>query len=462
MSTRGRDGAGGVPVPAGSLAATRRAVLRLPNRPPWSGRIARWSVLSNGPAGPLDAVIAIPARDEAARIEACLDACSHSAERSGLRVRLLVLANGTRDDTVDRALAWAVRHRRPITLVDIDFTAPSAHAGAARRLALEIASLDAGPRSMLLTTDADARPRADWVEANVARLCAGASLVCGRVALDPVEACLLPAPVRAVGEIEGRYKAATLELQHLLDPDPWNPWPHHGSASGASLAIRVADLAAVGGVPLVACGEDRALARRVRVQGLPVVHADEVEIQVSCRLRGRAENGMADALRERAHDPDPLCDEALEPAVELCNRLAARARVRRIWASHDARPYGGRDTRRDALLGVGARTVLATVPAGVDGFDRAWDRIERAVYEPRRVRLRVTDLVRELPVLLALIEPVRIRSRCVAPDRHVDEIGIGIGTGTPGTVTRPRRRAHRSTGAGPPCSRRRPGSARSE
>lgn len=379
--------------------ATRRALVALTNRAPWAGGIVRWTCRSDAFNGRVEAVVAIPARDERARIEACLEACAHAAALSGLRVRLVVLVNGTRDDTAERALAWSVRRRRPITLVDVDFAPPLAHAGAARRLALEIASLDVPPDTMLMTTDADARPEPAWVATNAARLNEGVALVCGRVALDPDEASRLSARIEAVGEIEGRYKRATLELEHRLDPDPWNPWPHHGMASGASLAIRVRDLRAIGGVPLVPCGEDRTLARVARARGLPVVHADEVVVEVSCRLRGRAAGGMADALRQRLHDPDPPCDEALEPAAVLRARVLARARARRLWPSRDA--------RRDALTSGGADDALAAALSREDAFECAWAHLEQAVHARSRVRLRTGDLCRELPALLALLDDAR-------------------------------------------------------
>ncbi len=341
----------------------------------------------------------VPACNEQTRIATCLEACAHSADLSGMRVRLLVLINGTTDETIDRALAWSARRRFPLTVVDVDFVPGLAHAGAARRLAMELAGLSAEPGTLLMTTDADALPAPGWVTTNAERLNGGANLVCGRISIVPVELDRLPDQVEVIGQVEGRYKEATLELESLIDPDPWNPWPHHGMASGASLAIRADELRRVGGIPLLQCGEDRALAQAVREHGLSVVHANEVEVEVSCRMVGRARGGMADALLERAQCLNPHCDEALEPAAVLHARLSSRLWLRTIW------PLPG--DRRKELLQLGGGELLAAELARVDNFSVAWARFEQAVYGSVRRRLRVADLRPELPVLLALLKDIR-------------------------------------------------------
>jgi len=401
----------------------KRALLRLLNTGVWADGVKNWTCLSAPTTSskdlrvPVDAIVAIPACNESLRIERCLDACLHSAIRSGANVRLVILVNGTSDDTASRALSWSRRRCCPITLVDVDFVPALAHAGAARRLALDVACLHARTNTALLTTDADAQPTPSWIAANLAQLHQGAHLVCGHVALDPVESAQLLAQVEAVGRIEARYGLAARELTHLLDPDPCNPWPHHGQTAGASLAIRAGDLATVGGIPLVACGEDRALAHRVRASGLNVVHAHDVEIEVSCRLRGRAAGGMADALRERTRHPDPVCDESLEPAAALRTRIAGRAWLRLRWARTGE--------RHAALIRLGSDGELASRLARVSQFEEVWYRFEEAIYHPGRVRLRASDLHRELPALMSLLDAARnhrpgVDDPFTIVDRHAD------------------------------------------
>lgn len=363
-------------------------------------------------------VIAVPARDECERIVACLSACALSVELSGLRARFLVLVNGSTDDTARCVRMWATHRQLPTTIVQVDFAPGLSHAGAARRLALELAGRGVAPGTTLLTTDADARPQIGWVTANLRHLHAGADLVCGAIRPMPSEAAQLPRRLERFGELEARYRAGVHELEHWLDPDPRNPWPHHGGASGASLAMRAGVLEAVGGVPLVPSGEDRALASRMRENDRIVVHADDVRVEVSCRAHGRAAGGMADTIRYRMADPDPWCDEAIRSARAVHARLLDRASLRALWAM--ALP----GERIAALERRGVDATYARSLAREDIFAAAWGHYERAVLDAAFSRLRFSALPGELVQLEALL--VRARAGAVNPIRPQGPIGAPV------------------------------------
>lgn len=400
MSCRAREGAAARPVGVTCAPLTSRSLRLLTCREPWIGRVARAELVSVAarPRIP-DAVIAIPARDESARIARCLDACLDSITESGLMVDVLVLVNGSRDDTIERVARWSRRRARVVTLVDVDFHPGAAHAGGARSLALSLAAAGVPADTPLLTTDADAAPAIDWVRRNLAHLLGGARLVCGAIRLDEREAARLPEPLTDVCDVTDRYQRATRELEQLLDPDPWNRWPHHGESGGASLALTRATLDAIGGVPFTPCGEDRALAARLRGRGECVRYADDVSVRVSCRLHGRAHGGMADTLRLRLFTLDPPCDAEYREAhrVELDARLAAV--VRRLWSR--------RSGRERLLLSHGMSDGAAARLAGVDEVADVLQDC-RAVGSPSR--LRVGELRRELPRLLARLERARERT----------------------------------------------------
>ena len=395
--------------PTRHATPSRRELLRCLNAAPWAGGIRQWSIDHvRGPYARSELVVAVPARDESERIVTCLSASARAIELSGLRARLLLLVNGSTDDTAHQARMWARRQRVPTSIVEVDFAPNLAHAGAARRLALEIAGLGASPDTILLTTDADAIPLPGWVAANVRHLHAGAHLVCGAILPIAAEAAQLPARLDRFGQLEARYRAGMLELEHLLDPDPWNPWPHHGSATGASLAMRAGELQAIGGVPLVPCAEDRALAARMRANDLIVVHADDVGVEVSCRVHGRAAGGMADTIHYRMSDPDPWCDEAIQPAHVVHARLCERAWLRDAWG----RPEG----RVQALERLGVETALARCLASENAFEAAWERHEAATSAPPgQTRLRFSALPAELARLEALLAPERTVSAAAIP-----------------------------------------------
>ena len=87
-------------------------------------------------------------------------------------------------------------------------------------------------------------------------------------------------------------------IEDEIDPLPWDPAPRHGDHTGASLAIRADIYRMCGGVPLLASGEDGALVRAAVAMGARLAHPADVHIAVSPRLDGRADGGMASAMRQ--------------------------------------------------------------------------------------------------------------------------------------------------------------------
>src|ERR1700722_17958295 len=133
------------------------------------------------------AVVAIPARNEADRIVACLEALERQTTPPD---SVVVLFNNSTDDG-----EMLVRRMRPgfdLRIVSIDLPPDASGAGPARRVAMEHAAPLAGPGGILLTTDAHGTGRPNWVQRNVAGLLAGADVVCGRAIIDPEEAALIP------------------------------------------------------------------------------------------------------------------------------------------------------------------------------------------------------------------------------------------------------------------------------
>lgn len=347
---------------------------------------------------PPEIVVAIPVCNESARLNRCIDAIAKTLGGcSGAGVVLLV--NNSTDTSTKTALnALSARGMTGI-VVDVMLLPHMATAGWARRLALDFAECWARPDAVLMTTDADGRVAPDWADANLRLLADGAHLVCGRIVPDDAEAALLPATTARSYALERTYTALSIELDALIDPRPHDPWPHHGLASGASLAVRARDYRAVGRMPPLACSEDRAFAALVEKHDLYVRHSDVPLVTVSCRLRGRARGGMADAIAARIADPDSLADERLLPADMTARRAIVRSTLRAAW---DAR----HDIERSMLR-------LGVCPAHIERarqartFGALWAEVEAGASTFETTRMRPSDLARELPTLRRLVLSAR-------------------------------------------------------
>jgi hypothetical protein len=357
------------------------------------------------PPPPRAVAVAVPAHDEAESIAACLTAIDLAAGRVAGPVTVVVLANNCRDATAAVAQAFTARNLT-VEVADVVLAPRDAHAGGARRAALDRAAALLPPDGVLMTTDADSVVDPAWIASNLAEL-TGADAVAGVVAFDePTRAALPPLPLRS---LEWRLADLHARLASLIDPRPHDPWPNHLWAWGASLALTLAAYRTVGGLPAVPLAEDRALAAAIEAHDLRLRHSHAPVVYTSARLHGRAPGGFADLLRTYATDTGALCDAALEPTADLVTRLRWRAMFR--------------DT-------------FETQP----GFGAYWAKIERAPGLARD-RLRPGDLAREVDLAERLVR------RLEREGSRADSRGSAAG--------RSRRPMARQREMPPPRSRRR-------
>lgn len=323
----------------------------------------------------LRAVVAIPARNEQDRIGPCLDALREQTGLAPGSFGILFLLNNCTDDT-----AAVVRDaaRSPALLRVIEVEHDGATAGWARRVAMDAAAdwLDEAGESdgLLLTSDADSRVSHDWVRKNLDAVAAGADAVAGRIILDADEAALLPPALHRRGRLEGIYERLLTEIGARLTPEPHNPWPCHWGTSGATIALRLPVYRRIGGVPAMACGEDRALIEAVVAHGYRVRHAPDIAVVTSGRLDGRAEGGVADTIRLRCAIPQTPCDNRLERLDRFLARcLATRRRPAKTVPAAAYRPL-----RPSALpVNIALARILVT---GLRGISRL--RAERRAGRP--------------------------------------------------------------------------------
>jgi hypothetical protein len=268
-------------------------------------------------------------------------------------------------------------------------------AGYARRMAMALAADIAGPDGYLLTTDADAIVANDWIERTVANFQRGHDAVCGRAALDPRDAHLIPVHLQEDDRRECQLIDLLDQMAWLLDPERHDPYPRHTEASGASLAVTVQALHNAGGIPPVSLGEDRAFVRALRMMDRRIRHDPSIVVAVSGRLYGRAADGMADTMRRRIAQQDECTDEQVEPAEDAWRRYGLRRRARDVWSGHST------DRRLGNDLAVSAAVLDGVMMARF--FGTAWATLEARCPVLARRRVAFTELPQEIAAAEALL-----------------------------------------------------------
>jgi len=251
--------------------------------------------------------IAVPARNEADRIGACLAGLTVASDFAReVDTAIVVLVNNACDNTAERARAFGRQGCGRVIVKPVILSPEKAHAGWARRLALDAAAdLLCGPDDLILSTDADTVVAPDWIMRTLTHVNAGWDAVAGLARLNPAELRLLPsAHRRRLAQIR-RYGQAIDYLKAQQDLS--EPWPRHFYEGGASMALTLRSYRAIGGAPTPAVGEDKALFDAVRRTGGTVRHAADVRVRTSARLVGRAQGGASDilALWGRQTDAEP-------------------------------------------------------------------------------------------------------------------------------------------------------------
>jgi cellulose synthase/poly-beta-1,6-N-acetylglucosamine synthase-like glycosyltransferase len=356
-------------------------------------------------------IVAIPVRDEEERLPACLRALARQRDRLGQAippalVRIVVFANNCTDRSAGLARKLGAGLSLDIRVVEDRLPSATAHAGNARRAAMDLAEawlVEAGEKDgVILTTDADSQVAPNWIAENLAAFAAGAEAVLGRIDLDE-EGARLPEALHRRGELEDTYERLLTELSWLLDPLGHDPWPHHATISGASLGVTRTAYCRVGRLPRVPVGEDKALIALLSRHDARIRHCPTAHVITSGRTHGRAPGGVADALAIRSREPDAFCDEALEPFRVAFARAAWRGRLRR-------RHRAGRlalDQDWAAKLGISPREVNDIIQE--TAFGAAWGAIEdRSPLFARRL-LRPTELPEQISIARRWLAHLRKR-----------------------------------------------------
>ncbi|HUN97801.1 MAG TPA: glycosyltransferase [Bradyrhizobium sp.] len=298
----------------------------------------------------IEPIVCVPARNEAKRLPHLLRSLRQQTwlRENTKSLRTVIVLNNCDDDSASilRRIVGELP-QLSVHLIERRFAPRHAHVGSARRLAMDRGFALAPNNSVLLTTDADAIPRHDWIDANLRAISDGADLVGGYIIGDKDEEALLgPGFVRRAAR-HLYYARLVDRLTSLVRPIPHDPWPRHCDHTGASLAVRREVYAAVGGMPALPFREDLAFVERVCRAGFRLRHSLDVQVTVSARLDGRAAGGMSDCLKAWLAAEESGLPHLVEDPQAIIVRLQqnrAPAAVIRLPVDEDRlRPKSGVD-----------------------------------------------------------------------------------------------------------------------
>jgi hypothetical protein len=335
--------------------------------------------------------IAIPARNEDALIARCLHSIAGQNYESLSHVNVIVYANNCSDDTASTVREFAKNAPFHLECVEEILPSTDAHAGGARRRAMDLALTTVGKTGFLMTTDADMVADADWLQSYARIFDSNVDAIAGRVSADWDEIQKLGSEAVTIGTIEWNYQKLMCIAEQVLDPRPEDPFPRHNQQSGANIGVSASFYAKIGGLPSLPSGEDRAFFRLAEQHDGKIRHACEPHVTVSARVNGRAVGGMADALLKRGSSAYQ-CDEQFESFQNLLRRYSWRSSAR--TAHKEGRITGWLDDH-----GLTGKMQSRFLKDELKTFGATWHAIENAAPELQSRLLKPQELIQEAVIL---------------------------------------------------------------
>ena len=312
--------------------------------------------------------VIVPVRNEAERLESTLAALAHQVDLNGHSLRsdryeVILLANNCSDASV--AIANHVAKQHPYLVLHIAeriLPTAQAHIGWVRKCLMDEAHhrlmrLERN-RGVIASTDGDTCVAPNWIAATLHEVNCGADAVGGRIITNRGDRAALAPYARACHLREVGYRFLIAELEAYLDPDPFDGMPRHFQHYGASLAVTAEMYQQAGGLPPVRTSEDVALYRALVRVNARFRHSPLVQVTTSARQVGRAQNGLANQLKQwsvMGLQNEPFW---VEPADAIVARLQARYELRLLW--------------QRILNGYQPGAKEVALPARLLGINRSW------------------------------------------------------------------------------------------
>ncbi|WP_168797513.1 glycosyltransferase [Neolewinella litorea] len=235
--------------------------------------------------------VTVPAKDEADYILPTLEALRRQTDFMGNPLdpdtyEVILLANNCSDATAEVARAYGTRYPDfHLHVAEITLTGDLACVGVARKLMMDEAARRLPPGGIVAMTDADTQLDPHWVYATLRAFDRGAHAVGGRIVVPRSGRT----GYRKIHLQDVTYRSLQALVEHMIDPSDEDPWPRHFQHYGPSLAVRVEDYRACGGMPPVKCIEDAAFAWALERIDVQFVHDPAVKVYTSDRRSERVE-----------------------------------------------------------------------------------------------------------------------------------------------------------------------------
>lgn len=223
-----------------------------------------------------EVVVVIPARNEGALVQQCLDALAMAAldlrvRACDVRLHSVVVLDSCTDQTAELVAAHP-----EVTAVSAEY----ANVGASRALGvlLGLSVVEADASSVwIANTDADSRVPVNWLTTQLAIAATGVDLILGSV--QPNLAELTDREVRAWRALHPRG-------------------PSVGTVHGTNLGIRASRYLELGGFAPLTEHEDVDFVSRLRASGARIQATGAIPVRTSARKTGRTPGGYAGYVRD--------------------------------------------------------------------------------------------------------------------------------------------------------------------